>query len=69
MDVLSDLTGRKENNMLEKRLNEWVQAVMDAYNDDRDGFEYSVNTYQMIVEVDKIISEEFDHEPVLKENW
>lgn len=49
--------------MLEARLNEWVRKVLNAYKS-----EGMTNTYQMLVDVDKIISEEFDHDPVLPEN-
>ena len=51
--------------MLKARLNEWMQKVLDAYNNK--GTYMCINTFQMIVDVDKIISEEFDNEPVLVE--
>lgn len=49
--------------MLEQRLNEWVAKVIKASEPGG-----CVNTYRMIVDIDKIIAEEFDHEPVLAEN-
>ncbi len=52
--------------MLEKRLKEWMEKVLAAYNDDRPNV--GIDTYRMVVDVDKIISEEFDHDPVLHEN-
>lgn len=49
--------------MLEKRLSEWMEKVIAAKNSGG-----ITDTLQMIVDVDKIIAEEFDHEPVLTEN-
>lgn len=66
MDVLSDLTGRKENNMLEEKLNEWVQKVLNAYSNSETYI--FVDTYKMMVDVDKIIAEGFGHRPVFVEN-
>lgn len=47
--------------MLEDRLNEWVKKVVAAKNDTSRG---CTNTRQMILDVDKIIAEEFDHTPM-----
>lgn len=52
--------------MLEERLNEWMQKVLDAYNNS-DTFVY-IDTYKMVVDVDKIIAEEFGHYPVFTAN-
>lgn len=51
--------------MLEERLNEWVKKVVAAKKDTSRG---CTNTRQMILDVDKIIAEEFDHTPVFFEN-
>ena len=45
--------------MLEERLLEWVKKVVNVHG------ENFVDTYAMIADVDKIISEEFCHEPIL----
>ena len=50
--------------MLEERLNEWVQKVLKAY-ENSNSYVY-VNTFQMIIDVDEIISEEFEHEPIFE---
>lgn len=49
--------------MLEQRINEWVQKVLAAYEAPS-----MTDTRQMIADVDRIIADEFDHEPVLVEN-
>jgi hypothetical protein len=51
--------------MLEKRLNEWMQKVIAVHNDKSNAF---ADTYRMMIDVDKIISEEFDHKPMFVEN-
>lgn len=51
--------------MLEERLNDWVKKVVAAKNDTSRGY---TDTRQMILDVDKIIAEEFDHTPVYFEN-
>ena len=50
--------------MLEERLNEWVKKVLKAY-ESSNSYVYA-NTYQMIVDVDEILAEEFDHEPIFE---
>lgn len=50
--------------MLEQKLTEWVQKVLAAH--DAPAL-VGKNTYRMIEEVDKIIAEAFDHEPVLSD--
>lgn len=50
--------------MLEERLAEWVEKVLDAYNSKGT----AVDTLQMMIDVDKIIAEEFDHECCLDDN-
>lgn len=45
--------------MLEEKLLEWVKKVVNVHG------ENFVDTYAMLEEVDKIIAEAFDHEPVL----
>ena len=53
---------RKE---FEKRLEEWKEKVMGAYK----GKEYyghcAVNTYAMIIDIDRLIAEAFDRDTVL----
>lgn len=53
---------RKDAATLEARLKEWVEKVIKTQG------AAGVNTYRMLVDVDKILAEEFDHEPVLSEN-
>ena len=48
--------------MFEKELNEWVRRVITAYADDNKSM---CNTYQMIVDIDKIIADAFNHDTVL----
>lgn len=48
---------------LERELNEWKDKVLRSF----DGAG-SVNTYGMIVDVDRIIAEAFDHAPVIQED-
>ena len=50
--------------MLEERLNAWVEKVLKAHAEKGMG----IDTYQMIVDIDKIIAEEFDHDYVFDEN-
>ena len=54
---------RKE---FEKRLEEWKEKVMGAYK----GKEYyghcAVNTYAMIIDIDRLIAEAFEHDTVLE---
>ena len=52
--------------MLEERLNEWMQKVLKAHNNN-DPY-VCVDNYKMIVDVDKIIAEEFNHDPVFAIN-
>ncbi|WP_195985398.1 hypothetical protein [Clostridium sp. D33t1_170424_F3] len=51
--------------MLEKRLSEWVERVISAKQSEALG---GVDTFQMVVDVDKIIAEEFGHEYVFEQN-
>ena len=48
--------------MLEEKLTEWVHKVLTAY--ETAGM---TDILQMIVDVDRIIAEAFDHTPVLEE--
>lgn len=48
--------------VLEEKLESWKEKVLNSY---RQGC--GVNTYQMMVDVDKIISEAFEHTPVIEE--
>lgn len=48
--------------MFEKELNEWVRRVLSAYEDSNNAM---CNTYQMIVDIDKIIADAFNHDTVL----
>lgn len=52
--------------MLEERLNEWMHKVLDAY-DNSDTYVY-IDTYKMVVDVDKIIAEAFGHYPIFTAN-
>ena len=52
--------------MLEEKLNEWMQKVLDAYN--KSDTYVCIDTFQMIVDVDEIIAEEFGHDPVFAVN-
>lgn len=49
--------------MLEQKLMEWVKNVVEVQNLKEHQF---ADTYQMIVDVDKIIAEAFDHAPIIK---
>lgn len=49
--------------MLEQRLKEWMDKVLTAH--EAAGM---TDTFQMIVDVDRIIAEEFDHAPMLEES-
>lgn len=49
--------------MLEQRITEWMQKVLAAQ--EAPG---ATDTYQMMVDIDRIIAEAFDHAPVLAEN-
>jgi hypothetical protein len=46
--------------MFEQKLNEWVEKVVIAYNSPG-----MADTYRMIVDVDKIVAEAFNHAPVI----
>lgn len=48
--------------MFEQKLNEWVEKVVIAYNSSG-----MADTYRMIVDVDKIVAEAFNHAPVIAE--
>ena len=48
--------------MLEQKLLEWVSSVVAAYNSDALG---SVNTLKMMMDVDGIIADAFDHDRVI----
>ena len=49
--------------MLEQRITEWMRKVLAAK--EAPG---ATDTYQMLVDIDRIIAEEFDHEPILPES-
>ena len=49
--------------MLEQRITEWMHKVLAAQ--EAPG---ATNTYQMMVDIDRIIAEAFDHAPILPEN-
>lgn len=42
---------------LVRRIDEWKEKVVNT--------EGSANTYRMVKDIDKILAEEFDHEPIL----
>lgn len=52
--------------MLEEKLNEWMQKVLNAYNNS--DTLVCIDTYKMVVDVDKIISEAFGHYPIFTAN-
>ena len=54
--------------MFEEKLNEWTQKVIDAYKAVNNGECDFVSTYRMMLDVDKLIAEAFDHEAVMYEN-
>lgn len=56
---------RKEdvNRVLEQRITEWMRKVLAAH--ETAGM---TDTQKMIADIDRIIAEEFDHDPVLEEN-
>ena len=54
---------------LERRLNEWTQKGLEAQTPATSNAAASMaDTYHMILDVDRIIAEEFDRMPVLPEN-
>lgn len=50
---------------LEEKLNKWVKLVIEAKRDPNPGH---VDTIKMMIDIDKIIAEEFDHTPMFAEN-
>lgn len=50
---------------LEERLNDWVKKVLEAKADTSPG---CVDTQRMVMDIDKILADEFDHDPVFAEN-
>lgn len=48
--------------MLEQQITEWMHKVLAAYESDG-----MTDTLQMIVDIDQIIADAFDHEPALQE--
>lgn len=53
-----------EATVLEEKLESWKEKVLNSY---RQGC--GVNTYRMMVDVDKIIAEAFAHTPVIEETY
>lgn len=49
--------------MFEKKMNEWAKKVIEVYQSGG-----AANTYQMMIDIDNIIAEAFDHYPMLEEN-
>ena len=49
--------------MFEEKIYEWAEKVINAHK-----ISGMTNTYQMMVDIDKIIAEGFDHDPFFKEN-
>ena len=47
--------------MFEDKLKEWMEKVINAYNSKENGM---TDTFAMIEDVDKIIAEAFEHDPV-----
>ena len=54
--------------MLEERLTQWMEKVLATHSEPNPFIRVSANTYKMILDVDKIIAEEFDHAPIIAEN-
>ena len=50
---------------LDKRLNDWVTKVLGAKSDTSPG---CVDTHSMVMDIDKILAEEFGHDPIFAEN-
>lgn len=50
---------------LDERLNDWVRKVLGAKSDTRPG---CVDTQKMVIDVDKILAEEFGHDPIFAES-
>ena len=61
-DILKQADERWRN-MLEHRLQEWMDKVIAAHNGGG-----MVDTVKMILDVDKIIAEEFGHDYFFEEN-
>ena len=49
--------------MFEEKIREWAEKVINAQK--AIGM---TNTYQMMLDIDKIIADGFDHDPVFTEN-
>lgn len=54
----------KDKATFEDRVEDWALRVIQARRIRREGD--TVDTYQMIRDIDEIIAEEFHHDPVLK---
>lgn len=52
--------------MFEQKLTKWTQEVLAAY--DPSDNSAVVNTHKMMMYIDRIIAEAFDHAPMLTEN-
>ncbi len=52
--------------MFEQKLTKWTQEVLASY-DPSDRLAV-VNTHKMMMDIDRIIAEAFDHAPMLTEN-
>mgnify|MGYP001630353164 CR=1 FL=1 len=51
-----------EATVLEEKLESWKEKVLNSYQQGG-----GVNTYRMIVDIDKIIAEAFDRPPCMEE--
>ena len=60
--IEESLTDRRDK-MLEQRITEWAHKVLAAH--EAGGM---IDTVQIIEDIDRIIAEEFDHDPVLEES-
>lgn len=49
---------------LKRRIDEWERKVLCAYDFHTDGV--SINTLNMIMDIDEIITEAFDHDYVIE---
>lgn len=54
-----------DSKSLEARLDKWVKLVIEAKRNTSPG---GVNTEKMMLDIDKIIAEEFDHTPMFEQN-
>lgn len=54
-----------DSKSLEARLAKWSKLVIEAKRDTNPG---CVDTRKMMLDIDKILADEFDHSPMFEEN-